>query len=255
LIHQFLSPRSNRRKDEYGGSLENRMRFPLELIQSVKDAVGNDFPVGYRFLADEWLPDGISLDETKIFAKKLSERHVAYLSVTGGTYESFFSPEIIETSDKPGYMVYLAEQIKHVVDLPVIAAGRITTPELADEILRKKQADLIGLARPLFADPQWPQKAQKGDGDKIVLVNKEDFGFVEVIMQPEIAARKPIVDELKELNMRINAAIREEDRQLKYVGLDISSRYLLIAACLSGVAKTFNWPACWSIVVAKDSLV
>jgi 2,4-dienoyl-CoA reductase-like NADH-dependent reductase (Old Yellow Enzyme family)/nucleotide-binding universal stress UspA family protein len=165
---QFLSQRTNKRKDKYGGSLENRMRFPMELAQSVKDAVGPDFPVGYRFLADEWLRGGFSLDEAKIFAKALSGLRVAYFSVTGGSYESFFEPEIIEKSNEPGYMVYLAEQIKRQVDLPVIATGRITEPRLAEEILKKQHADLIGLARPLFADPLWPQKAQSGEEDTIV---------------------------------------------------------------------------------------
>ena len=165
---QFLSRRTNKRKDQYGGDLENRMRFPLELTEAIKDAVGSDFPVGYRFLADEWLPDGFQLDEAKTFAQRLSALQVAYLSVTGGTYESFSNPEIIEKSHEPGYMVYLAREIKEVVNLPVITAGRITTPELAEEILREKRADLIGLARPLFADPKWPQNARTGEEDAIV---------------------------------------------------------------------------------------
>jgi 2,4-dienoyl-CoA reductase-like NADH-dependent reductase (Old Yellow Enzyme family)/nucleotide-binding universal stress UspA family protein len=165
---QFLSRRTNKRKDLYGGDLENRMRFPVELIEAVKDAVGSDFPVGYRFLADEWLPDGFSLDEAKAFAKRLSAAQIAYLSVTAGTYESFTIPEIIEKSQEPGYMVYLARQIKEVVDVPVITAGRIATPELAEAVLRKKKADLIGLARPLLTDPQWPEKARTGKEDAIV---------------------------------------------------------------------------------------
>ena len=168
LIVQFLSPRINNRKDKYGGDLENRMRFPLELVRAVKDAVGNDFPVGYRFLADEWMDDGFPLDEAKIFAQRLSDLHVAYLSVTAGTYESFSRPEIVEKSHELGYMVYLAQQIKEVVEVPVITTGRISTPELAEEILSEKKADLIGIARPLFADPQWPKKAYEGEEEDIV---------------------------------------------------------------------------------------
>ncbi|MCJ7615455.1 MAG: universal stress protein [Desulfobacterales bacterium] len=168
LIVQFLSPRINNRKDKYGGDLENRMRFPLELVQAVKDAVGNDFPVGYRFLADEWMDDGFPLDEAKIFAQRLSDLHVAYLSVTAGTYESFSRPVIVEKSHELGYMVYLAQQIKEVVEVPVITTGRITSPELAEEILREGKADLIGIARPLFADPQWPKKAYEGKDEDIV---------------------------------------------------------------------------------------
>jgi 2,4-dienoyl-CoA reductase-like NADH-dependent reductase (Old Yellow Enzyme family)/nucleotide-binding universal stress UspA family protein len=165
---QFLSPRTNVRKDRYGGNLENRMRLPIELVKSVREAVGSNFPVGYRFLADERMPNGFSLDESKIFARKLSNLDISYLSVTCGTYEFFYNPEIIKKIYKPELMISLAEQIKQVVNIPVIASGRIATPELAEKILREEKADLIGLARPLFADPKWVQKALSGEEDKIV---------------------------------------------------------------------------------------
>ncbi|MEW6670624.1 MAG: universal stress protein [Thermodesulfobacteriota bacterium] len=164
---QFLSPRTNRRSDRYGGSLENRMRFPLELARAVKEAVGTGFPVGYRFQADEWISNGFGLDEAKIFARRLSALPAAYLSVTGGTYESFADKEIMEKSHQPCYMVDLAEAIKPCVSVPVIASGRIITPDLAETILREDKADLIGLARPLFADPLWPHKAETGQADSI----------------------------------------------------------------------------------------
>jgi len=159
---QFLSPRTNRRTDRYGGGLENRMRFPLELVRAVKEAVGPRFPVGYRFQADEWLPNGFGLDQAQIFARRLCALQAAYLSVTGGTYESFADREIIEKSHQPCYMVYLAQAIKKSVSVPVIASGRIISPDLAEAVLQKNQADLVGLARPLFADPLWPQKAADG---------------------------------------------------------------------------------------------
>jgi NADPH2 dehydrogenase len=89
LLAQFLSPRTNKRNDEYGGSLENRQRFALEVVAAVKNKVG-DFPVGYRFLADEWLTDGLQLNESIRFARSLESEGIAYLSVMGGTYESFF---------------------------------------------------------------------------------------------------------------------------------------------------------------------
>jgi 2,4-dienoyl-CoA reductase-like NADH-dependent reductase (Old Yellow Enzyme family)/nucleotide-binding universal stress UspA family protein len=165
---QFLSPRTNVRKDRYGGNLENRMRLPIELVKSVREAVGSNFPVGYRFLADERMPNGFSLDESKIFARKLSNLDMSYLSVTCGTYEFFYNPEIIKKIYKPEFMISLAEQIKQVVNIPVIASGRIATPELAEKILREGKADLIGLARPLFADPKWVQKALSEEEYKIV---------------------------------------------------------------------------------------
>jgi len=164
---QFLSPRTNKRTDRYGGSLENRMRFALELMRAVKEAVGPGFPVGYRFQADEWVPNGFGIDEAKIFARRLSGLPAAYLSVTGGTYESFADKEIMEKSHQPCYMVHLARAIKHCVSVPVIASGRIVSPDLAEAVLGGEKADLIGLARPLFADPLWPRKAQTGQPESI----------------------------------------------------------------------------------------
>lgn len=167
LLAQFLSPHTNNRNDEYGGSLENRMRFPLMVVQAVKEAVGPNYPVGYRFLVDEWLPDGFLPTESIKYAMILERIGINYLSVTAGTYESFFLPEKVALASQPGYMVELAEIVKRQVKIPVIVAGRINTPELAEEILNQKKADLIGLARVLFADPQWIKKATVEPAEKI----------------------------------------------------------------------------------------
>ncbi|MCB2192992.1 MAG: NADH:flavin oxidoreductase [Deltaproteobacteria bacterium] len=168
LLAQFLSPHTNQRDDEYGGSLENRLRFPLEVIAAVREAVGPEFPVGYRFLADEWLPDGLQLAEAVQAAPRLAEAGLAYLSVMGGTYESFFLPERKEQEKEPGYMLSLAEAVKQAVQVPVITAGRIQDPALAEAALVEGKADLIGLARVLLADPQWPQKAMEDRAGEIV---------------------------------------------------------------------------------------
>ncbi len=167
LLAQFVSPRTNKREDGYGGSLENRMRFLLEVVAAVRDAVG-DFPVGYRFLADEFLPDGLRLNESQPVARALSDAGVAYLSVMGGTYESFTLPEIIERSKNEGYMADLAEAVRKHVQVPVIAAGRISSPKTAEGIIGAARADLIGLARVLWADPQWPKKVREGREEEII---------------------------------------------------------------------------------------
>ncbi|MDD2904009.1 MAG: NADH:flavin oxidoreductase [Syntrophales bacterium] len=167
LLAQFVSPRTNRREDDYGGPLENRMKFPLEVVAAVKAAVG-DFPVGYRFLAEEWLSDGLQLGESLVFARALAAAGIAYLSVMGGTYESFFLPEVMERSKQPGFMVDLAAAIKTEVRVPVITAGRINTGALAESILAQGRADLIGLARVLWADPEWPEKVRRGREAEII---------------------------------------------------------------------------------------
>ena len=199
LLVQFLSARSNKRLDIYGGSLENRMRFPLEVVETVKGFVGNDFPVGYRFLADECLAGGLDIEEAKIFAQNLERLGVAYVSVTAGTYESFFLPEIINRCRKEGYIADLARPIKEVVSTtPVIAAGRIIRPAIAEKILRSNEADLIGLARTLFADPHWPNKVFEGKESEIVFCRCCNTCFLCVIKdEPVICARWDKFEKMK----------------------------------------------------------
>ncbi|MFH1981738.1 MAG: NADH:flavin oxidoreductase [Pseudomonadota bacterium] len=172
LLAQFLSPHTNQRNDRYGGSLENRQRFALEVAATVKAALGA-LPVGYRFLADEWLPGGLETAESAVVAKALAEAGIAYLSVMGGTYESFFLPHIVEKSKAPGYMLDLAEGIKKAVSIPVVAAGRISDGAVAEQALAGGQADLIGLARVLWADPEWPRKVRAGREADIIHCNPD----------------------------------------------------------------------------------
>ncbi len=168
LLVQFISPRINKRTDEYGGSLENRMRFPLEVVASVRERVGADFLVGYRFMQDEWLPDGFTLDEGKVFARRLEAAGVDYLSCIAGTYESWAIPDIKRLMAKEGYQVDSTHEIKKEVNIPVFANGRITTPELAEEIVSQGKADAVALARPLFADPEFVKKTMDGKADQII---------------------------------------------------------------------------------------
>lgn len=182
LLAQFTSPRTNRREDDYGGSPENRRKFPLEVVARVRASVG-DFPVGYRFLADEWLPDGLDLAESGPLAQALAAAGVAYLSVMGGTYESFFLPEIVEKSKQDGYMVDLAAAIKAQVKVPVITAGRIAKGALAEEILGQGKADLIGLARVLWADPAWPRKVREGRESDIIPCDAQCDTCMQMVMR------------------------------------------------------------------------
>ena len=182
LLAQFVSPRTNKRSDEYGGPLSHRIKFPVEVLKRVKDKVG-DFPIGYRFLADEWLPDGLKLKESIVLAKALEKEGAAYLSVMGGTYESFFLPDIVKKSQKPGYMVHLAAAVKKRVGVPVIAAGRISTPAKAEAIIMEDKADLIGLARMLWVDPQWPRKAVKGQERHILKCNPKCDACLQLVMK------------------------------------------------------------------------
>ncbi|MFC1516577.1 NADH:flavin oxidoreductase, partial [Thermodesulfobacteriota bacterium] len=168
--------------DDYGGPIEHRIRFPLEVLKNVQDVVG-DFPIGYRFLADEWLPDGLQVKKALVLAKALAENGVAYISTMGGTYESFYLPDVIAKSKRPGYMVSLADAVKKTVRVPVITAGRISTPARAESILKEKKADLIGLARMLWVDPEWPKKARKGKDRAILKCSPKCDACMQLVMQ------------------------------------------------------------------------
>lgn len=169
LIVQFLSSRTNQRTDQYGGSTENRQRFGLEVVDAVKKAVGPDYPVGYRFLADELLPDGLKIEETIPYARTLAKQGISYLSVMAGCYDAFVLPEYIAMERREGYMTSQAEAVKKACpDVPVITAGRVQTPEFASAVIREGRADMVGLARVLLADPLWPRKALGEINDPIV---------------------------------------------------------------------------------------
>ena len=160
LLTQFLSARTNLRDDGYGGDLAGRMRFPLEVFAAVRAAVGDGFPVGVRFLADEYVPGGLTLDQTRPFALELARAGATWLSVMAGCYDSFALPGYVEDDRREGFMAPFAAAIKQAVPtMPVIAAGRIQRPETARALLSDGAADLVGLGRVLFADPQWPRKA------------------------------------------------------------------------------------------------
>jgi 2,4-dienoyl-CoA reductase (NADPH2) len=161
LLAQFLSPRTNKRNDAYGGDAGKRIRFPLDVLAAVRARVGEDYPVGYRLLADELLPDGFTLEDGRAFAAVFARQGIDYLSVMVGTYESFYKPPYVDIEKTEGYMIPFAGAIKATVPhLPVIGAGRIQAPGFAETILREGAVDLIGLARVLFADPLWPRKAR-----------------------------------------------------------------------------------------------
>ncbi|MDA8137436.1 MAG: NADH:flavin oxidoreductase [Desulfobacteraceae bacterium] len=167
LLASFVSPHTNRRNDAYGGDATRRQRFGLEVVAQVKAAIGG-MPVGYRLLADEWLPEGLHLEESRPFARSLEKAGIAYISVMGGTYESFSLPLIVERSKQEGYMLDLAAAIRAEVKVPVIAAGRLATGAFVEKALAEGKADLIGLARVLWSDPQWPQKVRDGREEEIV---------------------------------------------------------------------------------------
>ncbi|MFH0132032.1 NADH:flavin oxidoreductase/NADH oxidase [Variovorax sp. VaC1] len=154
LLHQFLSPIANHRDDEYGGSLENRMRFPLEVFDAVRAAFPAERPVWVRVSASDWVPGGWDLDGTVAFSQALKARGCAAIHVSSGGV----SPQQAITLGA-GYQVPFAQRIKAEVGLPTIAVGLITEPRHAEAIIAEGQADAVSLARAILYDPRWPWHA------------------------------------------------------------------------------------------------
>lgn len=169
LLNEFLSPYTNQRRDRYGGDLEGRSRFPLEVVKRVRESIGSETILSYRLSALEFVQGGLEIGETKAFAKILAQAGVQVIHVSAGLNETLraMNRVIPPMSFPRGTLVPYAEQIRKEVGIPVIAVQRINTPDLAEEILGKGKADLIATGRGLIADPYWPLKAQTGRTDEI----------------------------------------------------------------------------------------
>ncbi|MGQ9646523.1 MAG: oxidoreductase [Thermodesulfobacteriota bacterium] len=180
----------NKRKDSYGGDFEGRMKLPTEVVVATRGSVGSDFPVGVRINGEEFIKEGNTLLQSTRVARRLAHLGIDYLSVSAGErFEDAEAPPpntpFFAGTGYSGYrmsprwwhpdgcQVYLAEGVRKAVreagyDLPIVTAGKIRTPELAEEILKEGRADVIGMARTLLADPDWPIKARQGRADEIV---------------------------------------------------------------------------------------
>ena len=154
LLHQFLSPLSNQRTDQYGGSLENRMRFPLEVFDAVRSGLGDGIPLTMRVSATDWVEGGWDIEQTIEFARALEARGCSAIHVSSGGLD----PRQ-EIPVGPGYQVPLARAIKRSVQIPVVAVGLITGFEQAEAIVGTGDADIVALARGMLYDPRWPWHA------------------------------------------------------------------------------------------------
>jgi 2,4-dienoyl-CoA reductase-like NADH-dependent reductase (Old Yellow Enzyme family) len=188
-LSSFLSKR-NKRPDLYGGkSLDNRIRLPLQIIKKVREMTGNDFPIGVRFLGEECIKGGYTTEESAIIALKFAQEGVDYISLSAGgkfedavhkegevlyPYTGYSGDRCMPPMEYPdGYNLHMAEASRrmlrrHGFQTPVVATGKIPSPEFAEEVLQDDRADLIGMARALLADPDLPNKARTGNSDKIV---------------------------------------------------------------------------------------
>jgi 2,4-dienoyl-CoA reductase-like NADH-dependent reductase (Old Yellow Enzyme family) len=154
LLHQFLSPLANQRTDAYGGSLENRMRFPLEVFDAIRAEVSPEMVVGMRVSATDWVEGGWDLEQSIAFARELEKRGCQFIHVSSGGVSPLQKIPV-----GPGYQIEFAARIKQETSMPVIGVGLITEAKQAETIIQTGQADMVALARAMLYDPRWPWHA------------------------------------------------------------------------------------------------
>jgi 2,4-dienoyl-CoA reductase-like NADH-dependent reductase (Old Yellow Enzyme family)/thioredoxin reductase len=179
LLNNFLSPLTNTRTDEYGGSLENRMRFPREILEAIRAEVGDDYPVGMRMPGDERSEGGAGVAELTQIALAFKPL-LTYLSIAGasegGRKGGLTVPAVMSADWGVAPYAESARELRAAVGLPVILTGRVTTPEAAESVLASGQADLIGMVRALIADPEWVTKARTGDREGLRVCTGDNEG-------------------------------------------------------------------------------
>jgi 2,4-dienoyl-CoA reductase-like NADH-dependent reductase (Old Yellow Enzyme family)/thioredoxin reductase len=161
LVSSFLSPYVNKRRDDFGGSLENRARFALEIFRKIKKNLSTRLAIGIRFNGQDYVEGGLLLEESRLLAAMFEKAGMDFLDISAGVYGSY--PALIPMGKPQGCFIPLAAGIKQGVHLPVIGVGMIKDPSYADRIIEEEKVDLIALGRTLIADPAWPEKAALGD--------------------------------------------------------------------------------------------
>lgn len=201
LLRQFLSPLSNQRQDEYGGSPENRMRLPLMVLDGVRRAVGADFTVGLTLCADEKFWGGINPEESVQFAQMFEQTgQVDFIQVTMATYYNMYL--LMASMHTPaGFTLELSQQIKSQISIPVIAGYQIDFPQMAEDAVETGKADAVGFVRPLIADPDLANKHKAGLTDQICFCARDNLGCVNRINQskPIVCVQNPAAGRESEL--------------------------------------------------------
>jgi mycofactocin system FadH/OYE family oxidoreductase 2 len=213
LARQFMSPLTNYRGDEYGGSLENRLRFAREVIAAVRGAVGADYTVGVRLCADELIPGGLNLDDAKRIAALLEgDGQIDFINLSLATFYNLYM--VGGTMHLPlGYTEPLAAGVKEAVSLPVFATGRINDPALAERILADGHADMIGVVRGQIADPDFATKARDRRADEIracIACNQGCYGRVGLNMTIGCVQNPTVGEEVLERADRPEPALRKK---------------------------------------------
>jgi NADPH2 dehydrogenase len=163
-MHQFLSPLANKRTDRYGGSLENRMRAPLEAARALREAWPRERALGARITASDWAEGGFEAQDAAAFARELKKIGFDYVCVSSGGVVSYAKIRV-----EPGYQVGFAETVRRGAGIPVMTVGMIADPQQAEDIVAGGRADMVALARGMLDDPRWPWHAAERLGAKLEL--------------------------------------------------------------------------------------
>ncbi len=168
FLHQFFSPLTNQRKDNFGGSLKRRISFPLMCVRAIRAEVGETFPIMYRLSAVEFAPGGIALEDSIFFSRELAKAGVDIVDVSAGGQLDGINITSPDAQQPLGTHANLAGAIKQVVSVPVLAVGRFTNLDICEDVLKQGKADLIAVGRQLLADPFWPKKLQEGRQNEVI---------------------------------------------------------------------------------------
>ncbi|MBQ6023557.1 MAG: FAD-dependent oxidoreductase [Clostridia bacterium] len=236
IIQQFLSPNTNRRTDEYGGSFDNRMRFLTEIVTGVKEQCGSDYPLIVRLTADEMYDrighpgKGYGLEEGKKIAKRLEELGVDAIDVSSACYDAY-NFWLEPTSFEPGWRAYLAKAIKETVNIPVIAANFIRSPEQAERQLEEGYQDFIGSARNFICDPDWANKAAAGKPESI----RRCIGCLHCIKS---FIENATVGKTGECALNVSVGIEKEYAEMPKVG--VGKTVLVVGAGPAGLSAAIT---------------
>lgn len=202
LSSQFLSPRVNKRTDQWGGSLENRARFLLETLSAVRAAVGDDFPIGCKLNSADFSKGGFTNEEAAQVAAWLEERSLDLLEISGGTYEStvFLGGEKSPSSAREAYFLEYAKTIRAAISIPTVVTGGFRTRRVMEEVIDKGEVDVIGLARPLCVAPDGPAKLLSGTMER--LPSPED----NIRLGPGVFSPQSSIDTLRAFNSQAGTA-------------------------------------------------
>ena len=267
LISEFLSPLTNQREDEYGGSFENRIRFGIEVMQAIRKAVNDDFPMIVRMNGNDFMPDGQGRGELREYARALVEKAgVDALCINVGWHEARV-PQIT-TAVPRGAFAYLSRGIREMVDVPVIASHRINDPDTARELIADGMCDMVAMGRSLIADPYLPEKAKEGRENEIIhcvacaqgcFDNLFKLKPIECLCNPTAGYEQERKIEKAAVPKKVlvigggaagmNAAIAAADRGhavTLYEKDDFLGGQLYLAAAPPGRAEFSNWPGIWN---------